>query len=231
MTHNRTHSRLVALALIACLLALPLCGLADAFRTVRGGGLNLRETPSLTAKVLGQYKTGTWVEVLEAGEEFSKVKVAGKTGYMMNKFLSDGTSSLTLYVRTNTGIGLNLRSAPSTSANILGSYKIDTAVSVLQKGNGWYRVSVGGQEGYMSAQFLKSAKAPAYTAPVTPHTAKLYNPNGGSIVNFRLYPGMNTKILAAHPVGTEVTVLEKGVNWSLVQIGDAQGYVSSYFLK
>ena len=55
---------------------------------VVGGALNLRETASLDAKVLGQYPTGTLVEIREKGNEWSKVTVNGKTGYMMTRYLS-----------------------------------------------------------------------------------------------------------------------------------------------
>ncbi|MBE5787793.1 MAG: hypothetical protein E7324_09690 [Clostridiales bacterium] len=55
--------------------------------------------------------------------------------------------------------------------------------------------------------------------------------NGGSVVNFRLYPGMKTKILKTVPVGTQVTVIEMGENWSKVILNGQEGYVSTYFLK
>lgn len=229
----KNHSRKIASAALAiALCTAPLMGSASEYATVKGGGLNLREKASLEAKVLGQYWTGTWVEILEKGETWSKVKVAGKTGYMMNKFLNDGASSATLYVRTNTGIGLNLRTSPSTDASIITSYPIDTPVSVLQKGKGWHKVSVNGNTGYMSSKYLAAAKAPAYTKPVdAPFEASLKNINGGSVVNFRLYPGMKTKILKTVPVGTKVTVLEMGENWSKVELDGQLGYVSTYFLK
>ncbi|MBR5231113.1 MAG: SH3 domain-containing protein [Clostridia bacterium] len=203
---------------------------AESFATVKGGGLNLRETASLDAKVLGQYPTGTWITVLEEGETWHKVSVDGKTGYMMNKYLSEDTAGTTMYVRTNTGIGLNLRTKPGMDGQIITSFRPGTAVNVLKKGSGWYLVSVNGQEGYMSSRFL-AAQNVSYTKPVDPFTATLKNINGGSIVNFRLYPGMKTKIIRTYPVGTEVKVLEMGENWSLVEIDGQQGYVSTYFLK
>ena len=82
----------------------------------------------------------------------------------------------------------------------------------------------------MSSKYL-AAQNVSYTKPVDPFTATLKNINGGSIVNFRLYPGMKTKVLATYPVGTQVKVLEMGENWSLVEIDGKQGYVSTYFLK
>ena len=84
----------------------------------------------------------------------------------------------------------------------------------------------------MSSRFLAASKAPAYTKPLeTPARATMKNINGGKVVNFRKYPGMKTKIIKTYPVGTEVTVLEKGVNWSKVEIDGQQGYVSTCILK
>lgn len=228
----KNPKRMAAFLLSAALATAPLTGMAAEYATVKGGGLNLRQTASLEAKVLGQYPTGTWIEIVEKGSEWSKVKVDGKDGFMMSKFLTTATAQSTLYVRTNTGIGLNLRKGPSMDSEIITSYPIDTAVTVLKKGNGWYQVKVGEQTGYMSSKYLASAKAPVYTKPVEKtYTAKLKNINGGSIVNFRLYPGMKTKVLDTLKVGTEVTVLEEGVNWSKVQLSDGRtGYVSTYFL-
>lgn len=229
----KPQKKIAAMMLAAAMTAAPMTGAwASEYATVKGGGLNLRKTASLEARVLGQYPTGTWIEILEKGDEWSKVKVNGKNGFMMSKYLSANTGSSTMYVRTNTGIGLNLRKGPSMDAEIITSYPIGTAVSVMKKGSGWYQVQVGENTGYMSSKFLSASKAPSYTKPVeTPYTAKLKNINGGSIVNFRLYPGMKTKVLDELKVGTEVTVLEEGVNWSKVQLSDGRtGYVSTYFL-
>ena len=272
---------------------------------VVGGALNLRETASLDAKVLGQYPTGTLVEIHEKGNEWSKVTVNGKSGYMMTRYLSNSEKNVTATVRTNTGIGLNLREEPNLSGTILTSYKPGTQVTVLQKGHSWSRVQVDGKVGFMSTAYLnfggsqntsvagkvavvnnpkatqvlnlretasldarvlsyyrngakvtilsnngtwykvktadgkvgymmaKYLKVTSETGDTTqtPYTAKLININGGSVVNFRKAPGMNTTVIRSYPVGTEVKVLEKGENWSKVEIDGVTGYVSTYFLK
>ena len=65
----------------AAALALSSTALADTADSalVQGGRLNLRQTPSLAAKVLGQFPTGTMVEIIESGDEWHKVEVEGKT--------------------------------------------------------------------------------------------------------------------------------------------------------
>ena len=230
---NRKHRILsAALAGALCLAALPAAGLASEYATVRGGGLNLRQTASLNAKVLGQYGTGTWIEVLHKGDSWSQVKVNGQVGYMMTKYLNFGLSGSTLYVRTNTGIGLNLREAPNVCAKIITSFPLNTPVQVMQAGSEWHKVRVGQLTGYMSSAYLASAQTPVKPQPQPAcASAVLKNINGGCRVNFRAAPGMKTKILAAYPVGTPVKVLEKGELWSKVEINGQIGYVSTYMLK
>ena len=231
-SQKRTPRKILTLCALAALLCvLATSALAADYAVVKGGYLNLRQTASLDAKVLGQYATGTWVEIISEENGWAKVNVNGKSGYMMSKYLTDGTTTNVKYVHTNTGIGLNLRTSPSMNGTIITSYPINTKVNVIVAGAQWSKVSVNGNEGYMSSRFLKSASAPSYTKPVTPFTATLKNINGGSVVNFRLYPGMNTKIIKQVAVGTQVTVKEMGENWSLVEINGQEGYVSTYFLK
>ena len=232
MKTSKKFVRTVSAALCSLMLLSSVPALADTYATVQGGSLNLRQKASTDAKVLGQYPTGTWVSVLEEGATWSKVTVDGKTGYMKSKYLATASKN-TMYVRTNTGVGLNLRTGPSMDAAIITSFQPGTAVTVLKRGRGWHYVSVGGEKGYMGSQYLVSRKRNEDVSK--PHTgsfqAKLYNPNGGKIVNFRQAASLNARIIRAYPVGTAVTVLEEGANWCRVQINGQTGYVSAYFLK
>ena len=135
MKHN-TLTKLAGLTAAAALSVTPAMSLADAAMSalVVGGNLNLRETASLDARVLGQYPTGTLVEILQAGDTWHQVSVNGKQGYMMAKYLSQSTGETTATVRTNTGIGLNLREQPTLSGAILTSAKNGSTVTILQRG-------------------------------------------------------------------------------------------------
>ena len=140
MQKTRLYKRCLPVIALVLALALPLVSLAESYKVVTGGGLNLRKEPSLNASVLGQYPTGTWMTVLETTGDWSKVQVNGKTGYVLSKYLTDSNVSNTLTVRTNTGIGLNVRTAPSLTGDIVTSFKNGSTVTVLSKGNGWYKV-------------------------------------------------------------------------------------------
>ena len=198
---------------------------------VQGGRLNLRQTPSLAAKVLGQFPTGTMVEIIESGDEWHKVEVEGKTGFMMAKFLNTAEKQQTAVVRTNTGIGLNLREEPSTEGTIITSVKNGGEVVVLQKGTNWSRVSVGIHEGFMSTQYLHFGNAPAQQ-PATGKIAVVNNPRDTQVLNLRQSASLDAKVLDYYRNGVKVTILKAGSTWHKVQVEDGKvGYMMAKYLK
>ena len=208
--------------------------------------LNLRDLPSLEGNIITSFKPGTAVTVLLRGNGWYKVSVDGKTGYMASQYLSSsqsssgGGSSTTGYPKTgvvnNPGANqvLMLRETASTDARVLGYYRNGTSVQLLGESGSFYKVTVAGKSGYMMKKYIKvtgSSTGGSTTLPQTPFTAKLVNPNGNHIVNFRTAPGLSSPIIKAHPVGTEITVLEVGDVWCKAEIDGVTGYVSRYFFQ
>lgn len=60
---------------------------------VSGNSVNMRQTPSSTAKVLTQVAIGQIVDVISAADDWSKITWNGKAGYMMSKYLQKIDSS------------------------------------------------------------------------------------------------------------------------------------------
>ena len=56
--------------------------------------LNLRESPSQSARSIGQYRNGTQVKVVGYGATWCEVYVGTKHGYMMTRYLSFNGSYL-----------------------------------------------------------------------------------------------------------------------------------------
>ena len=225
--------KLAGLSAAAALTLTATAALADTADSalVHGGKLNLRQTPSLSAKVLGQFPTGTLVEIVEAGEEWHKVEVNGQAGYMMARFLNTAETETTATVRTNTGIGLNLREEPDTEGTIITSVKNGETVTVLQKGADWCRVSVNGQEGFMSARYLRFA-SPSAGSALNGKIALVNNPKDTQVLNLRQSASLEAKVLDYYRNGVEVTILSAGSTWHKVQVEDGKiGYMMAKFLK
>ncbi len=233
MKHNQLR-KIVSVTAAAAMGLAPMMAMADTADSalVKGGALNLRETASLTAKVLGQYPTGTLVEIVESGSEWHKVSVGGQQGYMMAKYLSTENGDTAATVRTNTGIGLNLREEPSLQGTIITSYKPGTKVTVLQRGKSWSRVKVDSREGFMATQYLSFSGQGGTGSSATGKVAVVNNPKDTQVLNLRQEASLDAKVLSYYRNGVKVTILEEGKTWHKVQVEDGRiGYMMAKFLK
>ena len=233
MKHDQLK-KIVSVTAAAAMGLAPMMAMADTANSalVKGGALNLRETASLTAKVLGQYPTGTLVEIVESGSEWHKVSVGGQQGYMMAKYLSNENGDTSATVRTNTGIGLNLREEPSLQGTIITSYKPGTKVTVLQRGKSWSRVKVDSHEGFMATQYLSFSSQGGSGNSATGKVAVVNNPKDTQVLNLRQEASLDAKVLSYYRNGVMVTILEEGKTWHKVQVEDGRiGYMMAKFLK
>lgn len=224
--YKRCLTALIALALMAA----PLTAFADEWSVVKGGSLNLRQSASLSAAILGSYPTGTWVQVESTDGGWSKVTVAGKNGYMSNAYLKSQLTAGKATVRTYSSRGLNLRAEPSTEAPILTSYKTGTVVDVLLKGNGWYRVKAGEQTGYMASAYLLAGSVPTSTDAVIA-TGTVNNPRSTQVLNLRETASLQARVLAYFRNGVQVDIIAKLNGWYKVRVNGLTGYMASQFIK
>lgn len=151
---------------VLCLILVAGIAMATAeTRKIQGANLvRLRAKPSTSGKVLDAFPKGRQVTILKKGDDWCKVKVGGKEGYMMTKYLyskkeqkeAEEEKGTVMYVSTPSGAKLNLRADKSNQSEILGSYKVGTKVTVIKKGKSWTKVNVKGKIGYMGSQYLVS---------------------------------------------------------------------------
>ncbi|TKH03235.1 D-alanyl-D-alanine carboxypeptidase [Peribacillus simplex] len=120
---------------------------------------------------------------------------------------------------------LNVRAGPSTANKIIATVKQGTKLTVTGKNaNGWLKVSLNGQTGYVSGQYVKISNSSSSTETVT-YTAT-------ANLNVRTGPSTANKIITTVKQGTKLTVTGKNVNgWLKVSLNGQAGYVSSKYVK
>ena len=176
--NSRIWIRILCLMLCFAVLAPCVTALGETTK-VAAYLLRLREKPSGDSKVLDAYPRGTRVTILKKGSDWTKVSVHGKTGYMQSdkllyaKYRTDRgvtidkntkkesssvseTDGSTMYIIS--GVRVNLRDGKSSVADIIGSYRGGTKVTVLKKGKIWSYVQIKNQVGYMATEFKKKKK-------------------------------------------------------------------------
>lgn len=162
-------------AVILLALALPLTALANTYATVIASDvLFLRAEPRTDGEVIGRYRHGTRVEILNSSKyrNWAKVRAGGKVGYMYKTYLSSYTSdgktssssgsgstvsSGTIrYIRSSNGGPVNLRRRASTKTSLMARMPVGSRVTVLESYSVWSRVLYQKKDGWVMTKFLKS---------------------------------------------------------------------------
>lgn len=207
--------------------------------------LNLRQSPSYSARVLGIYYNGVpFVLLSHSGDGWYRVRVNGLEGYFREEFITTRTCTYSEEVATIVtpgGTGLNLRTGPGMGYASIGQYRGGRYVMVLQKGSGWWRVSVDGQVGFMNSDFLREgiltpeeslAEGGGSTGIAQPGYALVSNPRVTQVLNLREQPSTTSRVLGQYRNGERLTVLAQGTEWCRVMDEHAVvGYMMTDYLN
>ncbi len=118
----------------------------------------------------------------------------------------------------------NLRNAPTTNGLIVARFYPNTGMEILEDmGNGWYRVSSGGIEGYVNSSLVLTG------LPAKEQALRYENMwiriTAGSL-NVRMEPSLDSGILARVTGGQTYRVVREEGDWYKITIGSEEGYVS-----
>ncbi|MBT2656124.1 SH3 domain-containing protein, partial [Bacillus sp. ISL-18] len=133
-----------------------------------GSSLNVRKSASTSSAILTKLTHGTVVMVTSESNGWAEIQVNGQKGYVSSQFLTaskptTGTTAgaeqtIKKYVNVSVGSSLNMRKSASSDASILLKLSRGVEVTVYSVSNGWAKIKVYEQTGYVSAQFLSDTK-------------------------------------------------------------------------
>ena len=209
--------------------------------------LNLRQAPSYSSKVKDIYYNGVPCVLLSQSDGWYSVRVDGVEGYFRQEYITRKNwpcSEDVATVVTPNNTGLNLRTGPGQGYPSIGQYRGGSYVMVLQKGNGWWKVSAGGQVGFMSTEFLRdgilkptgsqstgSISTTTGSASASGGYALVTNPRSTQVLNLRETPSTTSRVLGQFRNGTRVTVLRQGTEWCKVKTAaNVVGYMMTRYL-
>lgn len=116
------------------------------------------------------------------------------------------SQNVTLYVDTNTGVGLNVRQGPGTTYAVITTIREGTPVVVLLRQSNWARVRLpNGTVGWCSLTYLKPVRPRAIAGPVAGTVLVVDAPRGNS-ARLLLNPQRNSPVLRILPNGMRVIV-------------------------
>lgn len=208
---------------LAVCLALLLCALPAFAETARvvtpGGKVNVRKAANEKSRLVTSVPNKTLVEVVEAGETWSKITYKKQTGYMKTEFLKLPSQLPGKKVYADEGT-LLLRKTAAADAAIVALAGPQNAVTVESVEGAWAKVKYGKASGYVPVEQL------SYQRDKASGSASWISETGtvSKACKVRLTADASSKAVASLAAGEKVTVaLLDGKN-CLVQAGEVWGY-------
>ena len=163
---GKTLRVLTALLLIcATLTAMTLPAFAIELKTgigiVETSGLRLRAKPNTDCEILANASYGDSVVIIRDAGDFYLVDYNLQIGYMAKQYI-------TFKERENIELGyanvidsaVNMRSAPSSDGELLAQLMPGDQPYIIGFNCGWYKVTFGGDTGYIRSDLLELTQAP-----------------------------------------------------------------------
>ena len=147
---------------VSCLCVVGAAATSVGVGTVNADALRLRESADTNSTILATAPKGATVVVLEdAGNNWYKVDYNTVEGYMSGEYLTIAEKAdVTIgYGVVNTdGSVLNVRSGPGTGYGKVTSLSNGTVVNIVGIDSGWYKITYNGATGYVSSDYMLTAK-------------------------------------------------------------------------
>jgi N-acetylmuramoyl-L-alanine amidase len=127
--------------------------------------VNIRSGPATTYDAIGRLNQGSSVEILGSKNDWYQIKTSQLNGWVRNDLINVQKE----YSLKVTGSGVNLRSGPDTTYDVVGSADKGDILTLLDTKGEWYQIkTASGSAAYIKASFVekieKAASVPALSS-------------------------------------------------------------------
>lgn len=160
-----------------------------------------------------------------AGAVDGSIGVVGTDGVLV------GQPQYETYGYTNLGIAqvngnLNVRKEPSTDGSIVGKMTNNAACEILGEENGFYKITSGNVEGYVSKDYIVTGEEALIIAQ---QEVKLMATVTTSALRVREEATTDSRTLAVINEDDDFVVVEELEGWIKIEVDDYEGYISSEY--
>ena len=200
-------------------------------------GMNFREQPGMSGRIMGGVPAGTTVQYLGSSNGWDKVVYNGVTGWIASGRTTAASSAASASgaapVSTGSSVsdagaspvkvlyGMNFRANPGMDGRIMGGIPAGTTVQYLGSSNGWDKVVYNGVTGWIATGRTASIGAQALALSSVAGTAKTVT----SAMNFRTTGNLGGSVICVIPVGSKVTYVSCADGWEQVIYNGRSGWI------
>lgn len=201
---------------------------------VTADSLRVRTGPGTRYSLAGSLRNGETVTIMETSGNWIKIKVASLEGWVSKEYIKTGQSSQTFQPATQqteaiVTSGINVRTKPSLTGELVGSLIKGSRVVVFSQSNGWAQIQFNGTTSWVSSEYLE------FTNQSSQNLANAALPQGtvtASTLSIRDSGSLNGKLIGQVLEGQKFTILEESNNWVKIEYQTGKtGWAAGWFFE
>ncbi|EJQ54183.1 Uncharacterized protein BWINRASL_00693 [Bacillus mycoides] len=188
----------------------------------------LHQNNHADSAIIDNIRFNSPVTILETTQDWYKVSVNNKTGYMKKDailFKKNVQPKNQYIVNAN---ALNVRSEPNTESSILDILPNGQFITIQGEQGDWYKILHNGQIGYVQKTFVSNGSTPLVKG-VTVQGSPSYTVATPKL-NVRSNASTSSTLLGSLQSGTQVQVVETVGTWYKIRFGTGYGYVAKHYV-
>ncbi|MBE7104704.1 SH3 domain-containing protein [Bacillus cereus] len=188
----------------------------------------LHQNNHADSAIIDNIRFNSPVAILETTQDWYKVSVNNKTGYMKKDailFKKNVQPNNQYIVNAN---ALNVRSEPNTESSILDILPNGQFITIQGEQGDWYKILHNGQIGYVQKTFVSNGSTPLVKG-VTVQGSPSYTVATPKL-NVRSNASTSSTLLGSLQNGTQVQVVETVGTWYKIRFGTGYGYVAKHYV-
>ncbi|PGO29999.1 peptidase M24 [Bacillus cereus] len=188
----------------------------------------LHQNNHADSAIIDNIRFNSPVTILETTQDWYKVSVNNKTGYMKKDailFKKNVQPKNQYIVNAN---ALNVRSEPNTESSILDILPNGQFITIQDEQGDWYKILHNGQIGYVQKTFVSNGSTPLVKG-VTVQGSPSYTVATPKL-NVRSNASTSSTLLGSLQNGTQVQVVETVGTWYKIRFGSGYGYVAKHYV-
>ncbi|MGL4655814.1 MAG: SH3 domain-containing protein [Sarcina sp.] len=209
--------------------------------------LRIRESASTNAKIVGNLKPGSVVNVKEKSGDWYKIEYNGLVGYSHGDFLqvissgggnNNNGSSVNGKVGqvVNVSTSLRIRATASTSSSIIGQLYPNQKVNIISQTGSWYEIKHDGKVGYVHKDYIKVVGGDVDTnkpvqPEVTPQNKTGQVVNVSTSLRIRSAASTSSSIVGQLYPNEKVDIIGETGTWYKIKHDNKTGFVHKDYLK
>jgi len=204
--------------------------------------VNLRETGSMSAKVVGTAPAGAVFTVFHQNGQWARIQYNALVAYVNTNYVSNLSSVYPAgeistgarYARVVPASGQTmaaLKATPSANGRVIAELMKGETVKILSDDGSWCRVEYNQLDGYIETQYLQYTDVPSLESEEGSDYKRAIVVTENGSLNMRPRPDANSGVLTTIPKGTEIAAAFFSQTWSRAKYLGYEGFVMNRYLQ